>query len=125
MSRVHLARGLKVTWCGMGVKHRAEKSVCLWDGGEVRSEAPFDCEFCSQAIAKEVARLQNLCRDGVAFRVAALWDQTNAIGCGDNSCVHGRRGGLATNGGCRCDESQLRRAAQIWSAYAKQVEVML
>ncbi len=24
------------------------------------------------------------------------------IGCGDNSCVWGSRGGMATNGGCRC-----------------------
>ena len=24
------------------------------------------------------------------------------IGCGDNSCCWGSRGGMATNGGCRC-----------------------
>lgn len=24
------------------------------------------------------------------------------IGCGDNSCVWGSRGGMGTNGGCRC-----------------------
>ncbi len=24
------------------------------------------------------------------------------IGCGDNSCMWGSRGGMATNGGCRC-----------------------
>ena len=24
------------------------------------------------------------------------------IGCGDNSCTWGPRGGMATNGGCRC-----------------------
>lgn len=26
------------------------------------------------------------------------------IGCGDNSCVWGSRGGMATNGGCRCHD---------------------
>lgn len=24
------------------------------------------------------------------------------VGCGDNSCVWGAPGGMATNGGCRC-----------------------
>lgn len=25
-----------------------------------------------------------------------------AVGCGDNSCIWGSPGGMATNGGCRC-----------------------
>ncbi|HEY4057077.1 MAG TPA: hypothetical protein VGM39_10740 [Kofleriaceae bacterium] len=25
------------------------------------------------------------------------------VGCGDNSCVWGSPGGMATNGGCRCN----------------------
>lgn len=24
------------------------------------------------------------------------------VGCGDNSCIWGRPGGMATNGGCQC-----------------------
>jgi hypothetical protein len=29
-------------------------------------------------------------------------------GCGDNSCVFGSPGGMATNGGCRCFEEMAR-----------------
>jgi hypothetical protein len=32
------------------------------------------------------------------------------VGCGDNSCVIVSPKGMATNGGCRCDERALRRA---------------
>ena len=31
-------------------------------------------------------------------------------GCGDNSCEVEKPKGMATNGGCRCDEGTLRRA---------------
>lgn len=30
------------------------------------------------------------------------------FGCGDNSCVFGSPGGMATNGGCRCFEEMPR-----------------
>lgn len=36
----------------------------------------------------------------------------------DNSCVVARAQGMATNGGCRCDERKLRRAVQYWRAVA-------
>lgn len=32
----------------------------------------------------------------------------------DNSCLIARPDGMATNGGCRCDEHKLRRAVQFW-----------
>ncbi len=35
------------------------------------------------------------------------------IAC-DNSCICARPQGMATNGGCRCDERKLRRAVQWW-----------
>jgi hypothetical protein len=37
-------------------------------------------------------------------------------GCGDNSCVVAKPRGMATNGGCRCDERKLRRAVQLLRA---------
>lgn len=42
------------------------------------------------------------------------------VDCGDNSCVCAgpRRGGMRTNGGCQCDERQLRRAVLWWRACA-------
>lgn len=33
-------------------------------------------------------------------------------GCGDNSCIVHTPTGMATNGGCRCEERELRRAVQ-------------
>jgi hypothetical protein len=37
----------------------------------------------------------------------------------DNSCVCARPEGMATNGGCRCDEHKLRRAVQWWRRVAE------
>lgn len=39
------------------------------------------------------------------------------IAC-DNSCVVAYADGVATNGGCRCDERKLRRAVQWWRGRA-------
>lgn len=40
------------------------------------------------------------------MRRPKLWQVAEAlghkVGCGDNSCVWGSPGGMATNGGCRC-----------------------
>ena len=34
------------------------------------------------------------------------------VGCGDNSCLIRKPGGMATNGGCRCEVRSLRFAVQ-------------
>lgn len=34
------------------------------------------------------------------------------IGCGDNSCRWGARGGMGTNGGCRCYDKNTGRMTQ-------------
>lgn len=40
-------------------------------------------------------------------------------GCGDRSCeVKDPGGGMATNGGCRCDERTLRRALRWYKRHA-------
>ena len=44
------------------------------------------------------------------------------MGCGDNSCVVAQRGGMATNGGCRCEPFELRRALQYWKRRAQFLE---
>jgi len=36
----------------------------------------------------------------------------------DNSCVCAEAEGMATNGGCRCDERKLRQAVQYWRMVA-------
>jgi hypothetical protein len=42
------------------------------------------------------------------------------IGCGDHSCITvDGPGGMATNGGCRCDEITLRRAVMWWRRVAQ------
>ena len=35
------------------------------------------------------------------------------VGCGDNSCVWGSPGGMATNGGCRCYGSRGRDSDRV------------
>jgi hypothetical protein len=40
----------------------------------------------------------------------------------DNSCVVARPNGMATNGGCRCDERTLRRAVQWWRGKARHLQ---
>jgi hypothetical protein len=45
-------------------------------------------------------------------------------GCGDNSCELGAPGGgMRTNGGCRCDERELRRALRWWRRRAEFLQV--
>ena len=36
----------------------------------------------------------------------------------DNSCICARPTGMATNGGCRCDERKLRQAVSWWRRVA-------
>lgn len=36
--------------------------------------------------------------------------QRSDYGCGDNSCIFGSTGGMATNGGCRCLSEMPRHA---------------
>jgi hypothetical protein len=43
-------------------------------------------------------------------------------GCGDHSCVVVRPTGMATNGGCRCQERELRRALTWYKRRAKFLE---
>lgn len=53
-------------------------------------------------------------------RIARLTEEPPDIpfrGC-DNSCVVAAARGMATNGGCRCDEHQLRLAVQYWRRVA-------
>jgi hypothetical protein len=39
-------------------------------------------------------------------------------GCGDNSCEVRKPRGMATNGGCRCEERELRWAMKYWKRVA-------
>ena len=40
-------------------------------------------------------------------------------GCGDSSCLtRSGNGGVCTNGGCHCNERELRRAVQWWRRVA-------
>lgn len=38
-------------------------------------------------------------------------------GCGDNSCLVAKPNGMATNGGCRCPEREVRLALQFYKRY--------
>lgn len=43
----------------------------------------------------------------------------------DNSCVCATARGMATNGGCRCDEKKLRRAIQWWRRRAEFLQMII
>ena len=69
-----------------------------------------------------------LCRDVVRQKVAALQQGLGAIerpaieGCGDSGCICRPTSGMATNGGCRCDDRAVRRALVAWRRYAGELE---
>lgn len=46
-------------------------------------------------------------------------------GCGDNSCECRSPGGMATNGGCRCDDRRKRAALLAWRGYAMALEARM
>lgn len=43
------------------------------------------------------------------------------VGCGDNSCCVASPRGMATNGGCRCGEFELRRAVAALKAQRRYI----
>lgn len=69
-----------------------------------------------------------LCQDVVRRKVAALQQGLGAVerpaieGCGDSGCICRPTSGMATNGGCRCDERTVRRALMMWRRYAGELE---
>ena len=68
-----------------------------------------------------------LCRDVVRQKVAALQQGLGVLerpaieGCGDSGCICRAPSGMATNGGCRCDDRTVRRAL-MWRRYAGELE---
>jgi len=68
----------------------------------------------------------------IEWEVAALHKQLSEIrkdpgglpvmGCGDHSCIVKTPTGMATNGGCRCEERELRRAVMWYKRYSKFLE---
>lgn len=69
-----------------------------------------------------------LCRDVVRRKVAALQQGLGVLerpqveGCGDSGCICRAPSGMATNGGCRCDDRTVRRALMMWRRYAGELE---
>ena len=69
-----------------------------------------------------------LCRDAIRRKVAFLQqglgtvDRTGVEGCGDSGCICRPTSGMATNGGCRCDDRTVRRALVMWRRYAGELE---
>lgn len=69
-----------------------------------------------------------LCRDVVRRKVVALQQGLGVLerpvieGCGDSGCTCRAPSGMATNGGCRCDDRTVRRALVMWRRYAGELE---
>jgi hypothetical protein len=71
------------------------------------------CPACLDAIRKEIARLQ---------AALAPTKRPEIEGCGDTSCRCHPPSGVATNGGCRCDEHRVHAALAAWRRYAMDLE---
>lgn len=73
------------------------------------TDAP-GCGKCEEKIRRSNAMLAKLVPEAAAATASPSkpWQIAKAIGidagCGDNSCLWGSPGGMATNGGCRCAE---------------------
>lgn len=71
------------------------------------------CPACLSVIAADVRRLQSAL--GVVQRPEIEC-------CGDTSCRCRPPSGVATNGGCRCDEHRVHAALDAWRRYAMELE---
>lgn len=71
------------------------------------------CPACLDAIRKEIARLKS---------ALAPAKRPEIEGCGDTSCRCRPPSGVATNGGCRCDERRVHAALAAWRRYAMELE---
>lgn len=47
----------------------------------------------------------------------------NLYGCSDHNCIYGHKGGMGTNGGCRC-EKELHRLGQLGKKAARQIRLL-
>lgn len=72
-----------------------------------RSEEAIRLEFENSMLRKQVERFYQDPGD------------LPVVGCGDTSCVVAHASGMATNGGCRCDERTLRRALAYYKRLAQ------
>jgi hypothetical protein len=66
-------------------------------------------------MARTNPRVEQLEREVATLRKMLASSQADpgdmpCAGCGDNSCVVRHPTGMATNGGCRCEARELRRA---------------
>lgn len=114
--------GPTVTRCGLqAARHtRAIDAVCrllgCHDVTQDREPIVKDgitCLACLDAIRKEIARLQ---------AALGVVQRPEIEGCGDTSCRCRPTSGMATNGGCRCDEHRVHAALDAWRRYAMELE---
>ena len=119
--------GPKVTRCGwQAARHtRAIDAVCrLYDFHYVTQDREpivgitegITCPACLDAIRKEIARLK---------AALAPTKRPDIEGCGDTSCRCRPPSGVATNGGCRCDEHRVHAALDAWRRYAMELEARM
>ena len=74
----------------------------------------------------EVERLQRMVEIYKRTHERMLADPGDVpfVAC-DHSCVCVSATGVATNGGCRCDERKLRRAVQYWRRRAQFLQITI
>jgi hypothetical protein len=72
---------------------------------------------------EQLERMNKMLREQIE-RMRREPPETPLVAC-DNSCVVATPDGMATNGGCRCDERKLRRAVQFWRGRAQYLQAVV
>ena len=124
---IHLAKSshaaVLMTWCGLAERQvRGGQTVTeprARDGNVIARRGEFDCVGCRE-------RVEAMARDCAKILGAFPVERPVIQGCGDNSCViRYPRGGMCTNGGCRCGERDLRAGASALRRYVAALEARL
>jgi hypothetical protein len=138
---IHLARNpghpVLVTWCGFSQAKESEKYMRdlkkMHDKyasetnvrAMTQSKQPivtsgfWNCFACNANLRAEARR--------IACILYVLPKEEHLVleGCGDSSCVIRNQGGMATNGGCRCELHELREGVRQWKQHALRLESLL
>lgn len=127
-STTHLARSphsaVLTTWCGLAerVSRKPQPLTATRvarDGNAIACAGAFDCAVCRE-------RVEAMARDCAKIIGGFPVDRPTVHGCGDSSCaVRFPRGGVTTNGRCRCDEHALRAGASALRRYVNALEARI
>lgn len=111
------------------MERASERRRALPPGSSRSKVTTANANWSTKAEALERTRkLLLLCLERDARNFGAMLhaaQRPEIEGCGDNSCECRSPGGMATNGGCRCDDRRKRAALLAWRGYAMDLEARM